>query len=290
MSQSQNPTLSIRTLFNNAHAEGVLSPTSLQTLTAVDLGAQIQAGLGVSLDDVTASEVVLVTMMIDDSGSIRFSGNAKTVREATNGVIDTLAATAQASSILAHTCYLNGTVLYPYLPLVVADAGGHQRAATATSPRLRYRANPAIVRLDEKNYDPNLGTPLYDQTVILLGRVLAKQQEFAQGGVIARTVTLLVTDGADECSCRARIDDVRTLVEDLRGERHIVAALGIDNGSTDFRTIFRGMGIPDDWILVAGSNATDIRRAFQLFSQSAVRVSQGALNVTPGSLGSFLDA
>jgi len=47
----------------------VLSPESLQTLTAVDLGAQIQAGLGITVDDVKASEVVLLTMMPDDSGS-----------------------------------------------------------------------------------------------------------------------------------------------------------------------------------------------------------------------------
>jgi hypothetical protein len=36
------------------------------------------------------------------------------------------------------------------------------------------------------------------------------------------------------------------------------------------------MGIPDRWVLTPGNSAGEIRRAFQVFSQSAVRASQGA--------------
>ena len=59
----------------------------MNTLDVLDLGAQIQAGLGVEVDDVPAAEVVLVTMMPDDSGSIRFSGNAEAVRSGHNHVL-----------------------------------------------------------------------------------------------------------------------------------------------------------------------------------------------------------
>src|SRR6266496_660269 len=45
----------MKELFEAAHSEGVLSASSLQVLTAVDLGAQIQGGLGISVDDVEAS-------------------------------------------------------------------------------------------------------------------------------------------------------------------------------------------------------------------------------------------
>jgi hypothetical protein len=34
------------------------------------------------------------------------------------------------------------------------------------------------------------------------------------------------------------------------------------------------MGIPDRWVLTPGNSASEIRRAFQVFSQSAVRASQ----------------
>ena len=71
-------------------------------------------------------------------------------------------------------------------------------------------------------------------------------------------------------------EDVAAIVKDmLAQENHIVAAMGINDGTTDFRAVFKSMGIPDRWILTPGNSATEIRRAFAVFSQSAVRASQG---------------
>ena len=250
-------------LFEEAHAEGVLSPSSLQTLTGVDLGAQIQAGLGISVDDVQASEVVLLSIMPDDSGSIRHAGNEEAVREGHNLVLDALTRSKQGDGVLAHTRYLNGNVLFPYRPIDQA------------------------IRMTSKNYEANQGTPLYDQSVVLLGSVLAKTQEFTRNGVMARSVTLIITDGADQHSCRARAKDVAALVGDMtRSEAHIVAAMGISDGNTDFRTVFREMGIVDRWILTPGNNPSEIRKAFQVFSQSAVRASQVVL-FSQGTLSGF---
>src|SRR5512132_967634 len=90
-------------LFQNAHAEGVLSPADLQALTGVDLGAQIQAGLGVSVDDVQASEVVLVTVRPDDSGSIQHATDARLVGDEHNQVLDSLLGSKQGDVVLFHT-------------------------------------------------------------------------------------------------------------------------------------------------------------------------------------------
>ena len=252
-------------LFQTAQAEGLLSTASFQSLNVPDIGAQIQAGLGISVDDVTASEAVLVTIMPDDSGSIRFSGNAPVVRAGHNTVIDALRSSKQQDNILAHTRYLNGTVLYPYCPVAQAIA------------------------MDSQNYDPNRGTPLYEQTIVLLGTVLAKAREFEDNGVPVRTVTLLITDGADEHSGRTTAKQVKTLVEDmLRAENHIIAAMGIDDGGhTDFRQVFKSMGIRDEWILTPGNSQKEIHRAFQVFSQSAIAASQSAGSFSQTSLGGF---
>ncbi|RKH57060.1 hypothetical protein [Corallococcus aberystwythensis] len=251
-------------LFEDAHAEGILSPAALQTLTVVDLGAQIQAGLGIHVDDVQASEVVLVTVMPDDSGSISHSGHTKTVCDGHNLVLDSLLASQQKDGVLFHTRYLNGHVLNPFRPL------------------------EDVVRMHSGNYSADMGTPLYDQAVVLLGTVLAKAQEFSGNGVPVRTVTLLITDGADAGSQKARAKDVAALVKDLhRVENHIVAAMGIDDGTTDFRRVFQEMGIADRWILTPGQSAQEIRAAFQVFSQSAVRVSQGAASFSRTALGGF---
>jgi hypothetical protein len=251
-------------LFQSAQSEGILSNASMSALNVADIGAQIQAGLGVHVDDVMCSEVVLVTLMPDDSGSIRFAGNSAVVSAGHNTVIDALAGSNQKDNILAHTRYLNGQVLYPYCPVSQA------------------------VRMDSKNYNPNQGTPLYDQTVVLLGTVLAKAQEFSDNGVPVRTVTLLITDGADEHSQKATAKTVRSLVQDmLMTENHIIAAMGIDDGHCNFRQVFQDMGIRDEWILTPGNSQKDIRNAFQVFSQSAVRASQSAGSFGQTSLGEF---
>lgn len=240
-------------LFQSAQQEGTLSTQAAQALNVVDIGAQIQAGLGTPVDDVQSSEVILVTMMPDDSGSIRCANNAQVVRDGHNLVLDALAASKQKSGVLAHTRYLNGHVLFPYCPL------------------------DQTVRLDKQNYNPNLGTPLYDQAVVLLGTVLAKAQQFADNGVAVRTVTLIITDGADAGSVKANAKTVAAIVRDmLKTEQHIIAAMGIDDGSTCFKTVFRDMGIQHEWILTPGNSQSEIRKAFQVFSQSALRASQSA--------------
>lgn len=243
----------VKKLLADAHETGALSKQALDTLDVVDVGAQIQAGLGLSIDDVGSSEVVLLTMMPDDSGSIQHANNADAVRDGHNFVLDALAASKQAGEVLAHTRYLNGHVLFPYTQLAHA------------------------VKLTPANYDPRLGTPLHDQTCVLLGTVIAKAQELAQAGIAVRTVTLIITDGGDCGSTRCRAADVAALVRDmLAQENHIVAAMGISDGTTDFREVFKKMGIPDRWILTPGNSAGEIRSAFSVFSQSAVRATTGA--------------
>ncbi len=258
-------TPNINDLFQTAHDDGLLSTESIQALNVFDLGAQIQAGLGIHVDDVMASEVVLVTIMPDDSASIRYSGNAQAVRGGHNSVLDALMATKQSQNIFIHNRYLNGQVLYPYCPLLQA------------------------IRMDTQNYNPNLGTPLYDQAVVVLGTVLAKAQDFADNGVPVRTITLIITDGADAGSVRASAKTVASIVQDmLAAENHIVAAMGVDDGGqTDFHQVFKAMGIRDEWILTPGNSDTEIRKSFQVFSQSAVRVSQSAANFGNGSYGGF---
>lgn len=249
---SQVPNLNA--LFQSAQADGVLSQASMQALNIVDIGAQIQAGLGTPVDDVMASEVVLVTIMPDDSGSIRFAGHGAVVRAGHNTVLDTLAMSSQKDNILVHNRYLNGAVLYPYCSVDQA------------------------MRMDQHNYDPNLGTPLYDQTLVLLATVLAKAQAFIDNGVPVRTVSLIITDGADAHSRRS-VREVKIMVEDmLRTEDHIIAAMGIHDGQTDFKRVFREMGVREQWILTPGNSHNEIRKAFQLFSQSALTTSQSAHN------------
>lgn len=261
MSQSVN----VNQLFQNAKEEGLISKAGMQSLTLVDIGKQIQPALGIPAIEVQASEVVLVTLMIDDSGSIRFAGNSQIIRDGHNLIIDSLKDSKQGDNILAHTRYLNGFELYPYCLIEQA------------------------IKMDTHNYDPSLGTPLYDQTVALLGTVLAKTLEFRNTNVPVRGITVIVTDGHDEHSVKATPTKIAPLVRDmLLQENQIIAAMGIDDGGhTDFRKVFREMGLRDEWILTPDNTASEIRKCFQLTSRSAVRASQSALSFKQTSVGGF---
>ena len=261
MSQPAN----VSQIFQAAEEEGLLSKKASQALMVMpDIGALIQAGLGIPVEDVTASEVILVTVMIDDSGSISMANNEQFVRDGHNMVVDALQKTKQRDNILMHTRYLNGKVLFPYCPIDQA------------------------IRMDGQNYLANGGTPLYDQTAVLLGTVLAKTFEFENNGVPVRTITLIITDGRDEHSVNVFAVDIAKITEEmLQMEKHIIAAMGIDDGRFDFKTIFRNMGIPKQWILTPGNTPSEIRQAFQVFSQSAVRASQSATAFSKTAMGGF---
>lgn len=264
MSSQSAPDVGV--LLQSAKEQGLVSPQSMQVLNVVDISAQIQAALGTPVGDVEVTEVVLVTVVPDDSGSISYvEGNTEAVRDGHNAVIDALFASKQSDAVLFHTCYLNGYILNPYRPLGQA------------------------VRMDTHNYNPYLGTPLYDRSVVVLGTVLAKTQEFAEAGVPVRSVTLLVTDGHDQHSTRQTPKSVASLVHDmLMTENHIIAAMGIDDGGlTDFGAVFQAMGLREEWILTPGNTPSEIRNAFRVFSRSAVRASQDAANFSKTALGGF---
>ena len=94
----------INSLFGAAKQEGAISGASANVLTAVDIGDRIREGLGANVDDIHASDVILVTQLIDDSGSIRMSGNSQSVRDGHNSCLDALRDSKQDDRILCHTC------------------------------------------------------------------------------------------------------------------------------------------------------------------------------------------
>ena len=241
------------------------SATDAMQLTIDTLGPDIQAGLGsVALDDIATSEVVLITLLLDDSSSIRFGNNTQDIRDGHNLVLDALRASKQSAAVLVSCSFLNAGVLYPYVLLENAH------------------------RLDSSNYSPSGGTPLFDQTAVTLTTVAAKMAEFEQGGVAARAVTVILTDGGDTSDGRS-LALVRKMVGGmLATEAHIIAAIGVDDGGhTDFRQVFTDMGIIQEWILTPGNTAAEIRQTFQVVSQSAVRASQTAGSFSQTAMGGF---
>lgn len=253
-------TNSLNALFGGATAGGNLTQAGAAALAIGDLGTAMQAGLGVDVSDVTAQSVVLLALIFDDSSSIGYvPGNEQAVRDGSNGILDALISTKQVDTIFALETTLNTGLICPFTPITAAP------------------------KLTPVNYRACGGTPLYDTTAVTLGTVIAKHESFASNGVQARTVTIIITDGADYGSTtHKRPESIQPIIADmLRSEQHVILFLGIDDGGkTDFRDIARRMGIADNCVLIAGCNASEIRQKCVMASQSAVRVSQAAAQGT----------
>jgi hypothetical protein len=146
--------------------------------------------------------------------------------------------------------------------------------------------------LDDGNYDPYRfgGTPLFRQSVVLLGSIVAKAEELERIGKQVRSATLIISDGGD-FTTNPGAAGVKLLADDLRRTgNHIIAAMGVDDGTTDFRKQFRSMGIPDEWILVADSNDDAIIAAFCKFGEAAAQASIDRQSFERLALGPGLSA
>ena len=250
MSQGNN--INVNSLFTAAAGQATISPQAFDILTSGGIGQQIQQAMGIAAEDVDSSEVFLLSILADDSSSIHDCDNEQHVRAGINLVLDSLRDSKSENDILVLVQTLNKGVLFAY-------------QAIGTSPRI-----------DNGNFRAYGNTPLYDKSIEILGAVLAKEREFADQGVPVRTATLIVSDGADYGSLR-RANDVQVVVKDmLRRENHIVAAMGISDGHTDFEQVFSQMGVNPRWILTPSNDPHSIRQAFQVFSNSAKQASQGA--------------
>jgi hypothetical protein len=227
-------------IISGAYEPGLITRRSVDSLLAVeDIGTEIERGLGGSSGN---ESVFLVTILADDSQSIFRDGNAAAVAEGHNDIVDELKQVVHDASdgVLLLTRYINGTVLNPCTTL--------ERATL----------------MDLRTYQEGGITPLYDQSVITLGTVIAKTAQLAARGIKVRTFTLIITDGADEYSASANAQSVAWLVGDLLlSGSHIVAAMGVRDGRTNFQTVFAEMGIKPGWILTPDNSRDKIRQAFR---------------------------
>jgi hypothetical protein len=228
-----------------------------QLLDADDVAAKINQGMGVDPDAFQASEVTLVSMLVDDSGSIEYAGNTPNVIAGVNGILDALLGSKAAGTILVHTRLLNGRIVCPFVALQDAP------------------------KLGRTNYTADGCTPLYDAIVEFGGTVAKKTREFLDNGVVVRSISVVVTDGKDEGSKRNTVADARKVVDSLlASETAVFCGMGIQLPGTDFNAIFDSMGIRPDSVMLVNSDPKAIRAACHAFSQSAIRVSQ-----TTGALG-----
>ena len=199
-------------LFTSATTKGVISPQTSSLITG-NLGNLVLAGAaGKDLEDITASDVTLVTVLIDSSSSIADRGLEKAVREGQNALLDAFAGAKDQDAVLLACWTFSGTmdVIHSYVPV------------------------PDATRLDTRNYRASGSTALYDAWCSALAANVAYAQRLRDGGTPTRSVVVVVTDGEDVGSKRTTAECAR-LSRDHNdsnvlciGERVVGSGLGWD--------------------------------------------------------------
>ena len=250
-------------LFAGAVNAGTISPQTGSLLSG-HLGAVVIAGAaGTAMEDIVATDVTLITVLIDASSSIGTGNLEQAVRDGQNHLVDAFAGSKEKDAILMALWSFNQSqnVYHSYVP--VTDA----------------------VRLDAQNYQPGGATALYDTWCDALAANVAYAQQLRATGTPCRSVVVVITDGAD-CGSKRRAGDCKAISTDLlKSEQFVLAFVGVGS-DTDFRKVAHSMGIPDGCVLVAQqATASELRRAFHMVSQSAIRASQG--HIAPGPNAGF---
>jgi hypothetical protein len=253
----------ISALFSSAQAAGTLGQHSTQIITG-NLGAIVIAGAaGKDAEDIVASDVTLVTLLVDASSSIHSRQLEDAVRQGQNLLVDALSQARERDAILMALWTFNHElrVVHSYVGL------------------------DDVTRLDDKSYHGLGSTRLYDVWCDALAANVAYAQRLRDSGTPCKSVVIVITDGED-CGSQRRAGDCASISRDLlASEQFTLGFVGVGT-DVDFRAVARQMGIPDGCVTVqAQATPAAIRKVFRMVSQSAIRASQGL--VRPGASTGF---
>jgi uncharacterized protein YegL len=255
---SANSAAAVASLFASAAQAGTISAATSSLLSG-HLGDVVIAGAaGIDTEAIVASEVTLVTMLIDKSSSIASRALEQSIREGQNLLVDAFATSRERDSVLMALWTFNEdvTVHHAYVP--VSDA----------------------MKLDGSNYAALGATRLYDTWCDALAANVAYAQRLRDSGTPCRSIVVIITDGEDCGSRRGAKACAKISRELLASEQFVLAFVGVGS-DVDFRAVAKSMGVPDDCVAVqASATPATMRQLFRMVSQSAVRASQG--RVAPG--------
>ena len=240
-----------RQLLSDAHKQGRVALESIEAIRKAQ-SFERDIALALGADAIDDRDPILVTLLVNDSASIndparqyydpdrrRTLNGPELVRDGHNRFLAILREDGVQNALI-QTRLLNRGLVSPF-------------TALSAAPELTLA-----------NYSPDGDyTPLFQQSVITLGSVLAKTQQLLDRGRNARAVTIIITDGIDNDHSDFRAEHVRWLTRDMLefSSSHLLAGMGIGDEAT-FGPLFGSMGVPRPWIL-AGATPEEITEVFK---------------------------
>jgi uncharacterized protein YegL len=249
-------------LIEDAKDDGNISQSSKDLIVGNLNDNIIDAADGLAAEDIPTSDVTLVTIAIDGSGSIDGRNLIQTMIDGQNEMIDALLGSKKHDSILMAQWVFNdkSMVLNSYIPLEKCE------------------------KLNQGNYCPNGMTDLYGVTFDAISANIAYAQQLIDEGTPVQSIVVVITDGEDTVN-RIKTKDAKQLAKDvLKSERFVLAYIGAGD-DLDHEEVSKEMGIPT--FLKVGATQSEIRRLFKTVSKSIIRQSQQKID--NGSGNSFFD-
>lgn len=208
-----------------------------------------KAAVNFDPDSIATSETVLITLVIDTSGSVHsFESELKSC---INGYVEEMRKSHHANKILVQVIKFNSTVT--------------------------IEGFKPIASLDPIEFHPNGSTALYDATIVALDNSLKYQENLVDVGVSAKLIVFIVTDGNDNESknspakAKALVDQLIVNEANMNDFTSILVGVGESN-RRNFEKAAREMGISQ--VKVISDSSKDIRDAIGMLSASTSSAAQ----------------
>jgi hypothetical protein len=244
-SKGTNPTNGIVNadeLLQVAASQNLVSPNVLAKMTNHGRCAAASF-LGVDPQMITTEKVTLVTLCLDDSGSM--SGYETALLKAANSsILEDLRLADPRNDVLIGIMGLNRGAILPYTRL------------------------QDVPEITSAHYYVAGGTPLFKTSYDMLSYVVLKQAELSQAGIPTRTMSLILTDGGDTDGGVSE-HEVSVVVKDIESRKRN-QVWGIEFG-TAARGVLKAMGL-DELRIHAANDQMKLGMALKEFSRATSAV------------------
>ena len=253
----------VHDIFNNASETGMITPQSANLIIGNMGELVVQGANGIDTDDIESSDVTLVTIIIDRSQSMGHLKDA--VTESYKSMINSFIGSKQSDDIMVSLWIYGSDVslVHSYTPVNDIDVN------------------------DTSWYQIGGMTALHDAWFNAVSSNVAYAQQLRDSGTPCKSIVVIATDGQENASRQVDAGKCKQLSHDLlKSEQFILAFVGIGPDEDEYKAEAENIGIPDGCIMIETDvNPSNLRRIFQVISQSAIKASQG--QIIPGSSAGF---
>lgn len=204
----------------------------------------------VRIEDLESEKQTLISILVDESGSM--SSYTKAMKECLNSFKDAIVNSKEVDSILVSKTNFSESV---------------------------YTGGFVAPCLFETNYSANGGTALYDAIVVAEKKIGGNDNrgymdELRNSGIRTKGVVAIFSDGEDTSSS-ATLEEAKEAIRRMQNNDNgiTVAFIAFGNGA---ESIANDLGIKSTNVLDVSASVSELRRAFNVLSNSAISFSKKA--------------